>query len=136
MAFVARRRPPIVVGRRWRETGERPDDRLLAAFTGAMAEFTEHLARLMQAQNQFTPVVGQGHQLHKPLPLIKRVAALPAPPANLRDPAILKSQNDEDRFRSIKRGHPDTAMYPKTLLRDEDIRDLVAYLSTLRNQKP
>lgn len=80
-----------------------------------------------------------GH-LHKRPPmsadLAKRLDALPAPPANLRDPAGLKSQNDEDRFRSIKRGHPGTAMYPKTLLRDEDIRDLVAYLSTLRDNRP
>jgi len=64
--------------------------------------------------------------------LAKRLDALPAPPANLRDPATLKSQNDEDRYRSIKLGHPGTAMYPKTLLRDEDIRDLVAYLAVLR----
>lgn len=68
--------------------------------------------------------------------LIRRLDALPAPPANLRDAATLKSQNDDDRFRSIKRGHPGTAMYPKTLLRDEDIRDLVAYLGTLRDKKP
>ncbi len=33
-------------------------NRLLAAVTRAMAEFTEHLARLLQAQNQFTPVIG------------------------------------------------------------------------------
>ncbi len=63
--------------------------------------------------------------------LAQRLDALPAPPANLRDPAALKSQTDEDRFLSIKRGHPGTAMYPKTLLRDDDIRDLVAYLATL-----
>ena len=64
--------------------------------------------------------------------LAKRLDALPAPPANLRNPATLKSQNDEDRYHSIKRGHPGTAMYPKTLLRDEDIRNLIAYLATLR----
>lgn len=64
--------------------------------------------------------------------LAKRLDALPAPPANLRNPVTLKSQNDEDRYYSIKRGHPGTAMYPKTLLRDEDIRNLVAYLATLR----
>lgn len=64
--------------------------------------------------------------------LAHRLDTLPAPPANLRDPASLTSQNDEDRFLSIKRGHPGTAMYPKALLRDEDIRDLVAYLATLR----
>ena len=77
----------------------------------------------------------EGHLNRRPpmsADLIKRLDALPAPPANLRDSATLKSQNDEDRYRSIKRGHPGTAMYPKTLLRDEDIRDLVAYLATLR----
>lgn len=63
--------------------------------------------------------------------LIRRLDALPAPPADLRNPATLRSQNDEDRYRSIKLGHLGTAMYPKTLLRDEDIRDLVAYLATL-----
>lgn len=62
--------------------------------------------------------------------LMKRLDALPAPPADLRNPATLKSQNDEDRYRSITLGHPGTAMYPKTLLRDEDIRDLIAYLAT------
>ncbi len=64
--------------------------------------------------------------------LVARLNALPHPPANLRDPAALTSQNDEDRYRSIKLGHPGTAMYPKNLLRDEDIRDLIAYLSLLR----
>jgi len=77
----------------------------------------------------------EGHVHRRPpmsADLAKRLDALPAPPANLRDPATLKSQNDEDRYHSIKRGHPGTAMYPKTLLRDEDVRDLIAYLATLR----
>lgn len=66
--------------------------------------------------------------------LAKKLDRLSTPPANLRDSATLKSSNDEDRFRSIKLGHPGTAMYPKNLLRDEDIRDLMAYLSTLRGK--
>ncbi|MEP7153036.1 MAG: cytochrome c [Nitrospira sp.] len=66
--------------------------------------------------------------------LAKKLDRLSTPPANLRDAATLKSSNDEDRFRSIKLGHPGTAMYPKNLLRDEDIRDLMAYLSTLRGK--
>ena len=77
----------------------------------------------------------EGHVHRRPpmsADLAKRLDALPAPPANLRDPSTLKSQNDEDRYHSIKRGHPGTAMYPKTLLRDEDVRDLIAYLATLR----
>lgn len=67
--------------------------------------------------------------------LAQRLDRLPVPPANLRNPAGLKSRNDEDRFRSIKFGHPGTAMFPKHLLRDDDIRDLVAYLGTLRPEK-
>lgn len=77
----------------------------------------------------------EGHLNRRPpisADLAKRLDRLAAPPANLRNPAKLKSRNDEDRFRSIKLGHPGTAMYPKHLLRDEDIRDLIAYLSTLR----
>jgi mono/diheme cytochrome c family protein len=68
--------------------------------------------------------------------LAQRLARLPVPPANLRKPAGLKSKNDEDRFRSIKFGHPGTAMFPKHLLRDDDIRDVVAYLGTLGPNKP
>lgn len=66
--------------------------------------------------------------------LAQKLDALPIPPADLRNPATLKSRNDEDVFKSIKRGHPGTAMFPKSLLRDEDIRDLVAYLATLRGE--
>lgn len=64
--------------------------------------------------------------------LQQKIARLRPPPANLRNPASLKSENDRDRFRSIKYGHPGTAMFPKNLLRDDDVWDLVAYLQTLR----
>ena len=64
--------------------------------------------------------------------LMSRLKALPHPPADLRHPSSLTAQSDEDLYRSIKLGHPGTAMYPKTLLRDEDIRDLIAYLAVLR----
>ncbi len=69
-----------------------------------------------------------------PADLTEKLDRLPVPPANLRDAAGLKSQNDQDRVRSIKLGHPGTAMYPKNLLRDDDIRDLIAYLATLRGE--
>jgi cytochrome c553 len=78
-----------------------------------------------------------GHLENRPpisMDLAEKLDRLPVPPANLRDAAGLKSQNDQDRFRSIKLGHPGTAMYPKNLLRDDDIRDLVAYLATLRGE--
>ena len=77
----------------------------------------------------------EGHLESRPpmsADLVARLNALPHPPADLRHPATLNSQNDEDLYRSIKLGHQGTAMYPKTLLRDEDIRDLIAYLILLR----
>lgn len=64
--------------------------------------------------------------------LTQKLARLQPPPANLRDPAGLKSTTDEDRFRSVKQGHVGTAMFPKKLMSDDDIRDLVAYLGVLR----
>lgn len=81
----------------------------------------------------------EGHLNRRPqisADLAQKLDRLPVRPANLRNPARLKSQNDEDRFRSIKFGHPGTAMFPKHLLRDDDIRDLVSYIDTLAPNKP
>lgn len=80
----------------------------------------------------------EGHLNQRPpisADLAQKLDRLPVPPANLRDAATLKSQNDQDRFQSIKLGHPGTAMFPKHLLRDDDIRDLVAYLAVLRGER-
>ncbi len=66
--------------------------------------------------------------------LAHEIARLAPPPANLRDPESLKSQDDDQRFLSIKFGHPSTAMFPKRFLRDEEIMDLIAYLAVLRSQ--
>lgn len=61
------------------------------------------------------------------------IAKLDPPPADLRNAAGLKSQDDAQRFASIKFGHPGTAMFPrKTQLLDREIADLVAYLAVLR----
>jgi mono/diheme cytochrome c family protein len=67
--------------------------------------------------------------------LKEKLSRLQPPPADFRNHATLKAENDHDRFRSIKYGHPGTAMFPKTLLRDEDIWDLIAYLNSLRGNK-
>jgi mono/diheme cytochrome c family protein len=80
----------------------------------------------------------EGHLHRKPnmsADLRKKLSRLQPPPPNLRDPATLKVQDDYDRFRSIKYGHQGTAMFPKQLLRDDDIWDLIAYLATLRGVK-
>lgn len=63
--------------------------------------------------------------------LAEEVARLNPPPADLRDQAHLKAQTDQDRFRSIKFGHPGTAMFPKKFLMDQELADLLAYLATL-----
>jgi len=61
------------------------------------------------------------------------IAKLNPPPADLRNPAALKSRDEMERFLSIKFGHPGTAMFPrKTQLLDREIADLVAYLAVLR----
>ena len=63
------------------------------------------------------------------------IAKLDPPPADLRNPASLKSQDEAQRFASIKFGHPGTAMFPrKTQLRDSEIADVLAYLSVLRTE--
>jgi len=80
----------------------------------------------------------EGHLNRKPnmsVDLREKLSRLQPPPANLRNPATLKAEDDHDRFRSIKYGHPNTAMFPKQLLRDDDIWDLIAYLGTLRSDK-
>jgi mono/diheme cytochrome c family protein len=80
----------------------------------------------------------EGHLHRKPnmsAELREKLSRLQPPPANLRNPRSLKAENDHDRFRSIKYGHPGTAMFPKNLLRDDDIWDLIAYLDTLRGDR-
>ncbi|MBX3235804.1 MAG: cytochrome c [Nitrospiraceae bacterium] len=67
--------------------------------------------------------------------LRQELARLQPPPTDLRNLDQLKTSDDLERFRSIKYGHPGTAMFPKKLLRDEDIWDLIAYIDTLPNAK-
>ncbi|MDE3120107.1 MAG: c-type cytochrome [Nitrospirota bacterium] len=64
--------------------------------------------------------------------LAEELSRLNPPPADLRNQADLKAQTEPDRFRSIKFGHPGTAMFPKKFLMDQELADLLAYLATLR----
>ncbi len=74
-----------------------------------------------------------GNRPHRSKELTELIAKLDPPPADLRHAPSLKSQDDAQRFLSIKFGHPGTAMFPKkTLLMDREIADLVAYLAVLR----
>jgi hypothetical protein len=43
-------------------------DGLFPALAGALAEFAEHVAALVEAQDQFTAVLRQGRQLHQSPP--------------------------------------------------------------------
>jgi mono/diheme cytochrome c family protein len=55
-------------------------------------------------------------------------------PADFRNPATLKSKDDQDRFETIKNGHRGTSMFPHQYLRDAEINDILAYLSILRSE--
>jgi mono/diheme cytochrome c family protein len=55
-------------------------------------------------------------------------------PADFRNPATLRSKNDQERFDTIKNGHSGTAMFPKKFLSDAKINAIVAYLSVLRSE--
>jgi mono/diheme cytochrome c family protein len=74
-----------------------------------------------------------GKKPRKSKELTELITKLDPQPADLRNAAALKSQDDAQRFLSVKFGHPGTAMFPKkTLLMDREIADLLAYLSVLR----
>jgi mono/diheme cytochrome c family protein len=68
----------------------------------------------------------------QPPKLAQDLARLNPPPANLRDPERLKAQTPKERLRSLKSGHPGTAMFPKKFLTERELADLLAYLATLR----
>ena len=56
------------------------------------------------------------------------------PPADFRNPAALKSKNDQERFDTIQNGHRGTAMFPHHFLKDAELYDVLAYLSVLRTE--
>lgn len=64
------------------------------------------------------------------------IARLDPKPSDLRNPRALKLKTDRGRFRTIREGHSGTAMLPDKQLKDEEIIDLLVYLSTLRRERP
>lgn len=64
------------------------------------------------------------------------IARLNPPPADLRNPAVLRLSTDKERFRAIREGHSGTGMFPDITLEDAEIIDLLAYLSALRREPP
>lgn len=53
-------------------------------------------------------------------------------PADLRNPSSLKLKTDNERFRLIREGHLGTRMFPDMTLTDKEIKDILVYLSALR----
>lgn len=62
------------------------------------------------------------------------IAQLNPAPADLRNPGTLRLKSDKARANAIREGHTGTAMFPATTLNDQEIVDIVAYLSVLRRQ--
>jgi cytochrome c553 len=60
------------------------------------------------------------------------IARLNPHPVDLRNAAGLRLRTDRQRARLIREGHTGTGMLPDTRLTDREIRDLLAFLSTLR----
>lgn len=60
--------------------------------------------------------------------IAKQTASVP----DLRNRATLKLKDNKARFRLIREGHPGSGMFPDTTLTDQDIKDILAYLATLR----
>lgn len=59
---------------------------------------------------------------------------LKPPPADFRNAGTLKSKNDQERIDTIQNGHRSTAMFPHKYLNDEEINNILAYLSVLRSE--
>jgi mono/diheme cytochrome c family protein len=57
---------------------------------------------------------------------------LSSPPADLRRAETLHLRDDTARFHIVRDGHPGSGMFPDTTLTDQDIKDVLAYLATLR----
>lgn len=64
------------------------------------------------------------------------VARLGAAAPDLRNRAALTLKDNKARFRTIREGHPGSGMFPDTTLSDQDIKDVLAYLATLRQSAP
>lgn len=60
------------------------------------------------------------------------IAQLSPKPPDLRNPHGLKLRTNKERFDAIREGHSGTGMFPNPTLTDEEITDVLAYLSTLR----
>lgn len=60
--------------------------------------------------------------------IAKQAASAP----DLRNRAAQNLKDNKARFQAIREGHPGSGMFPDTTLTDQDIKDILAYLATLR----
>ena len=79
---------------------------------------------------------GMNGYLDRLPPMKEHIAALVArlnpPPADLRDPGVLRLKTNKERARAIREGHPGTGMFPDTTLTDQDLADTLFYLAFIR----
>lgn len=66
---------------------------------------------------------------------LRLIRGLRPQPPDLRRSRELKLKSDKERFLIIREGHEGTGMLPDTTLSNQEIRDVVAYLATLRATK-
>jgi mono/diheme cytochrome c family protein len=64
---------------------------------------------------------------------LRTIRGLRPQPPDLRRSEALKLKSDRQRFVIIRDGHEGTGMLPDTTLSNQEIRDVVAYLATLRD---
>jgi mono/diheme cytochrome c family protein len=64
---------------------------------------------------------------------LRTIRGLRPQPPDLRRSEALRLKSDRQRFVIIRDGHEGTGMLPDTTLSNQEIRDVVAYLATLRD---
>jgi mono/diheme cytochrome c family protein len=64
---------------------------------------------------------------------LRTIRGLRPQPPDLRRPEALRLKTDKQRFVIIRDGHEGTGMLPDSTLSNQEIRDVVAYLATLRD---
>lgn len=64
----------------------------------------------------------------------QQLARMNPPPADLRNPAGLRSRSETDRVLTLLKGHQGTAMFPKNFLTARERADLLEYLASLRGK--
>lgn len=62
----------------------------------------------------------------------KLISKLSPPPADLRNPDVLRLKTNKERARAIREGHPGTGMFPDTTMTDQDLADTLLYLALIR----